>query len=357
MRHGHQHPTPARLGRRALLAAGLASGALAVTAGVAQAARPGPARGPRDEAPRVVVATNEPWGTYHVAPLLDEARARGLDLVQLVPDLDGVAPDDPVPVATPDQVTTADLLVVTGAEPWPVECVDRFRRLPVAASTLAYLRPEEAEGANRVRSRIRAVTASSPADARSFAAHLGSSRRIDVVGSPQTDSLPTRDPEPGLALVLTSVTHPDETGGAAPGARLLLEAASRLRAAGWRILVGLHPREDPALWGEYEISPVSSLESSARAEVAIGIPGTVFPLIAAVGTPLVGCVDPGLSVPDHLRAVCSATIQDTDWAASEVERATPPDPAVLADAVGPLGGSARRLLDAWQRVAATSRPG
>ncbi|MEU5849111.1 hypothetical protein [Saccharopolyspora shandongensis] len=123
-----------------------------------------------------------------------------------------------------------------------------------------------------------------------------------------------------------------------------------MQAAGKRILVGLHPREDPALWSRYEISDVPSLQASTCAEAAIGIPGAVFPLIAAVGTPVVGCVDPALTVPDHLLAVCSSTIGDAEQAASAVDGAELLDPQTLADALGPIGGSAGRLLDAWSRV-------
>ncbi|MGW1675868.1 hypothetical protein [Saccharopolyspora sp. NPDC002376] len=123
---------------------------------------------------------------------------------------------------------------------------------------------------------------------------------------------------------------------AAPGTELLLAAADELQAAGKRILVGLHPREDPSLWSRFEISDVPSLQASARAEAAIGIPGTVFPLIAAVGTPLVGCVAPALTVPEHLLAVCSSTIADDGSAVSAMDSAGLPDPEVLADAVGPI---------------------
>ncbi len=300
---------------------------------------------------RVLVATNEPWGTYHVTPLLAEAGRRGVRITQLVPDTSGVQPGDPVPVATPERVRHADLLVVTGAGDWPLECAARFPRLPVAASSLAYLGPREAPGARLLRPRLRAVTSSSPAEARAFAGYLGVRRRIRAVGSPQTDTLPAHRPEPGLVLVLTSVTHPDDTGGAAPGTELLLAAAERLRAAGRRILVGLHPREDPKLWDAYEISDVPSLQAAARAEAAVGIPGTVFPLVAAVGVPLVGVTDAGLTVPDYLLAVCSSTIDDPAAAVPAVTSARLPAPDVLADAVGPVGGSAGRLLDVWSRTA------
>ncbi|WP_030431195.1 hypothetical protein [Allokutzneria albata] len=319
------------LSRRTVL-----GGALAVALGG------GSARGRR-----ILVATNEPWATYHVKPLLAEAARHGWRLTQLVPDYAKVTPGDPVPVATPADAPRADLLVVTGAGDWPADCVARFRRTRVAARALAYQVPVEAPRAKEIRPRLRVITASSPAEARAFGAYLGTKRRIEVVGSPQTDDLPQRVPEKDLVLVLTSVTHPDGTGSAAPGTELLLAATERLAAAGKRVLVGLHPRENRRLWEKYEISSVSSLAASARAEAAIGIPGTVFPLIAAVGTPLVGCTDPALSVPDYLRAVCSSTIADAGQAVAAIVSARLPDAATLADAVGPIGGSARRLLTEW----------
>ncbi|MFI7672602.1 hypothetical protein [Actinophytocola sp. NPDC049390] len=329
------------INRRTFLSGALA-GAAAVAVGTGTAIAAPAARR------RVLVATNEPWGTYHVRPLLAEVARRGWQLTQLVPDYAGVAPGDPVPVATPADAPRADLLVVTGAGDWPADCVDRFRRLPVAASSLAYQRPVEAPRAKEIRPRI--ITSSSPAEGRAFRAYLGTGRRPTIVGSPQTDNLPTRAPEPDLVLVLTSVTHPDGTGGAAPGTELLLAAAEKLAAAGKRILVGLHPREDRTLWDDYEIADVPSVTASARAEAAIGIPGTVFPLVAAVGTPLVGVTDPALTVPDYLLAVCSSTIDDAGEAVAAIDGAHLPDAATLADAVGPVGGSARRLLNEWARV-------
>lgn len=338
---GRHTPAQRTLSRRNLLTA---AGALSLPA-VLGAARPPHRR------PRVLIATNEPWGTYHVKPLLPEATRQGWRLTQLVPDHSQIQPGDPVPTATPDEAPRADLLVVTGAGDWPLECANRFRTLPLAASSLAYLGPGQAPGARQIRNRLRLITSQSPAEARSFGRYLGTHRHIRVTGSPQTDTLPTRAPEPGLILVLTSVTHDDETGGSAPGTQLLLDAAANLHAAGNRILVGLHPREDRTLWDQYEISDVPSLQASARAEAAIGIPGTVFPLIAAVGTPLVGCTDPALTVPDYLLAVCSSTIDNATDATTAIQTARPAHPNTLADAVGPIGGSTTRLLNAWSHIA------
>ncbi|AQZ64400.1 hypothetical protein BKM31_25675 [[Actinomadura] parvosata subsp. kistnae] len=329
--------------RRSLLTGALAGAGLAVLGGTSARAMTRPA-------PRVLIATNEPWGTYHAAPLLPEARRLGWDLAQLVPDRSGIKPGDPVPVVLPGEVSEADLLVVTGAGDWPADCAARLRRVPLVASSLAYQLPVEAPRAKEFRGRLRAVTASSPAEAAVFDDYLGTRRPIEVVGTPQTDDLPRHAPEAGTVLVLTSVTRSSESGGSAPGTELLLAAAERLAAAGRHILVGLHPREDRSLWERYEISTVPSVQASARAEVAIGIPGTVFPVVAAVGVPLVGCTDPALRIPDYLLSVCSSTITSADDAVTAIGTARPVSRKVLYEAVGPVGGSARRLFKVWRKA-------
>jgi hypothetical protein len=340
------HNTTGPLSRRSLLLGTLSGAGLALAGGVAHAAER-PATTPRF---RALVATNEPWGTYHVRPLLPEAKRLGWDVVQLVPDMSGIKPDDPVSVATLGDVPEADLLVVTGAGDWPADCAARLRDLPLVASSLAYQLPVEAPRAAEFRGRLRAVTASSPAEAKVYDDYLGVRRPITVVGTPQTDDLPRHAPEPDTVLVLTSVTKSSETGGSAPGAELLLEAAEALAAAGKRIVVGLHPREDRSLWERYEISSVPSVQASARAEVAVGIPGTVFPVVAAMGVPLVGCTDSRLQVPDYLLSVCSRTITGAQDVVAAVAEAKPVSRDVLYEAVGPVGGSARRLFKVWRKI-------
>ncbi|MEV0798139.1 hypothetical protein AB0I34_10650 [Kribbella sp. NPDC050281] len=335
--------------RRTLLKAGALGAGLAATPGLSIAARP--------RRTRVLLATNEPWGTYHAQPLLAEAARRGWELVQLVPDLSQITPTDPVPVATLDDIPRADLLVVNGASDWPADCAAALKRMPLVASSLAYLNPVEAPRAKEFRSRLELVTAASPAESEVFAAYLGWKRqRVRMVGSPQTDDLPDYTPQADRVLVLTSVTHPDQTGNAAPGTQLLLDSAAKLEAAGKHIVVGLHPREDPTLWDQYEISPLGSIPASATAECAVGIPGTVFPIVAAVGVPLVGCVDPKLQVPGYILDVCSSTIDRPEQAEDAVENARPASRGAVFAAVGPIGGSARRLYSAWNTaVRSTTR--
>ncbi|MGW7686426.1 hypothetical protein ACWGID_37135 [Kribbella sp. NPDC054772] len=333
--------------RRTLLKAGALGIGLAATPGLSVAARP--------RRTRVLLATNEPWGTYHAQPLLAEAQRRGWELVQVVPDLTQIKPGDPVPVATLNDVPRADLLVVNGAEAWPADVAAALKRLPMAASSLAYLKPVEAPRAKEFRSRLELVTAASPAESDVFATYLGWKRHVRMVGSAQTDNLPKYAPQKDRVLVLTSVTHPDQTGNAAPGTQLLLDAAAKLEAAGKHIVVGLHPREDRTLWDRYEISALGSVPESATVECAIGIPGTVFPIVAAVGVPLVGCVDPKLQVPDYILSVCSSTIDTPEQAVAAIEKAKPASRGAVFDAVGPIGGSARRLYSAWHATIQTTK--
>lgn len=216
---------------------------------------------------RVAVATNEPWGTYHVEDVSDDVAARDGALDLIVPDMSEVEEDE-----------------------------------------------------------------------------------IDVVGVPELDEVPQRDPESNTVLILTSVTHPDETGGAAPGAELLLNAAHALDDEGYDIVVGLHPREDESLWDEFKIAEEGSVEASVRAEVAVGIPGSVFPRIAAIGTPLVGTMDPELDVPEYLTTT-GTMVESVDDVLSAVENAEPLSDDELEYVVGPLGQAGPDLVRAWNEGA------
>lgn len=300
----------------------------------------------------VLVATNEPYGSYHIESLLDHVEQEGGRIALVSPDLDHAA-DDGVEVVTLEQAEDwgADLLVVNGATEWPATVVEELDDLDVVASSLAYLTPEEAPDAAIVRERLVGATAQSLDEAEVFAAHLGIDvADIEIVGNPQLDGLPEYNPEPGTVLIATSVTHPDETGGAAPGTELLLETAAALEAQGYHIRVGLHPREDRSLWEQYEIAEEGTIMAATSAEVVVGIPGSIFPQVAAVGAPLVAIMDPELNVPEYLLDL-AAQAYDVDAAVAAVEEGWTPDASELEAVVGPVDGSAERLWDYWMSVA------
>lgn len=299
------------------------------------------------------MATNEPWGTYHVADVAPEVESRGGSITLIVPDESEIDPADPVPSLALDQAEAEDfdLLVVNGATQWPAEVAQTWEDLPLVASSTAYLNPEEGEYAAELRNRFVAMTAGSAAEQETFAVHLGvSPQDIEVVGIPELDALPAYRPEPDSVLILTSVTYPDETGGAAPGTELLLETAEELAESGKRVIVGPHPREDPELWSDFEIASEGSLEAAAKVEVAAGIPGSVFPKIAAFGTPLVAVIDEGLEVPDYLTSV-AVPASDVDAAVAAVQRAEPAPADALERAAGPVGSAGPALVDLWWAAA------
>lgn len=305
---------------------------------------------------RVLVATSEPWGTYHIEHLLDEASVAGRTIAMVVPDRSHLEEDDATPVVTVAEAAAwgADVLVVNSALEWPVRVARALSDVPVVAASLAYLTPEEAPGAAELRPRLVAMTAGSGDEAGVFAAHFGVPRsHVAVVGNPALDDLPAHRPEPGSVVVATSVTHPDETGEAAPGAELLMEVAGALADSGRAVRVGLHPREDPALWSRFEIAEEGTVEASARAEVCVGIPGSVFPNVAAVGCPLVGVTAPGLETPDYILSLCAAVTTRHD-ALEAVDARWRPDSDALRRAIGPVGGSGERL---WRRFESAAQRG
>ncbi|WCC79120.1 hypothetical protein O6R08_06020 [Cutibacterium equinum] len=207
-----------------------------------------------------------------------------------------------------------------------------------------------------MRHRLVGATAQSTAEAAVFAKHWGIRQRdITIVGNPQLDDLPAYRPVKGTVVVATSVTPPSETGGAAPGSELLMDTARALRDHGYRVRVGLHPREDPALWSDFEIATEGTMKAAETAEVVVGIPGSIFPQIAALGAPVVGITEPRLQVPEYILSVATPVDSIAEaLAAVRAGQKTAPD--TLRAAVGPLGGSRARLWNYWRHALSAAAP-
>lgn len=314
----------------------------------------------------IAMATNEPWGTYHLDDVLPAAEDRDVTLSLVIPDEepaeDALDEDSPVPTLPLAQAQEEDfdLLVVNGATEWPGEVAQALDDVPLMASSTAYMNPEPGEAADRLGDRITAATAPSPAAAETFASHMGiDEEEVEVIGMPELDELPAWEPKDRTVAVLTSVTHPDETGAAAPGTELLLDISEQLDSQGWDVTVGLHPREDPQLWDDYAIDEEGSVHAASTASAVVGIPGSIFPEIAAMGVPLVGVEDDGLEVPDYLTDL-AVGVTDADAGVAAVEEAAeagePQDAEAVDAATGPVGGAAERLVDAWEAGATQPQP-
>ena len=234
----------------------------------------------------IAMATNEPWGTYHLDDVLPAAEDRDVTLSLVIPDEepaeDALDEDSPVPTLPLAQAQEEDfdLLVVNGATEWPGEVAQALDDVPLMASSTAYMNPEPGEAADRLGDRITAATAPSPAAAETFASHMG----IDEEGS---------------------------------------------------------------------------VHAASTASAVVGIPGSIFPEIAAMGVPLVGVEDDGLEVPDYLTDL-AVGVTDADAGVAAVEEAAeagePQDAEAVDAATGPVGGAAERLVDAWEAGATQPQP-
>lgn len=309
--------------------------------------------------------SSERGGVYHG----DAVRAAGRpeQVISLVADLSLADRDQRQLAIRPEDVTPqpGDVLVVTSAEPFPVHCADQLAdRMSVVASSMAYLVPKEAEGAEQLdlRNRAAGVTVQSAAEWASFSTAVGlpADHPHEVVGNPRLDAVPHwRPAHPQRIAVLTGVTpsYPGEKGRTLDG-DLALVTAKELQAAGYDVVVCKHPREDPAPYraAGLRISDRKTIDEVSRAAAVAGIPGTVSVEIAAmsrsengrtVGPPFVGVGDHSY-LPDHLRALYTPSARGTS-VLETLRTSRPVDVERAAAIIGPTGGAGQRQLDAWQR--------
>lgn len=313
---------------------------------------------------------SEVGGVYHGnAVRAANPNARVISLVSDKTAVDKLTEEQRQLVMRPEDVSPkpGDVLVVTSAEPFPVHCADVLAdRMPMVASSMAYLVQAEAEGAQRLdlKNRAAAVTVQTEAEWESFSTAVGlpADHPHEVVGNPQVDTVPQWEPaHPRRVAVLTGVT-PDYVGqkGRTPDGDLALVAAKELQAAGADVVVCKHPR-DPS--GPYEaaglrISDRKTIDEVAEAAAVVGIPGTVNTQIAAmsrrengrtVGPPFVGVGDHSY-LPKPLQEVYTPAPRGTSVLAA-LNTAQPLDHGRAAEITGPLRSGAGQLqLQAWEKV-------
>lgn len=300
---------------------------------------------------RVLIATSEPWGTYHSRFVMPELIKRGIDASHLVPDLENLAKpgfgraNEGIPVSVGlESILTADLLVVNFLIPdsWPAKAaqIAWANGIPVVFSHLAYLGPKVPKSVNGP---FCTITAPSASDALDVANHLGVPlEQVNIVGTPALDQMPYYSPLAKRALIVTSVT------GEIGGENLLLKSALTLGQIGWDIHIALHPREDRQLWSKFEISSADTLIAAASAQVVVGIAGSIFPTLAALGVPLVRVVNADLdkAIPASILDLATpiASIEDLEGV---VENPAKPTREQIQYLVGPTDGATCRLVDLW----------
>ena len=296
----------------------------------------------------IVIATAEPRGAYHLAPLHRAFRASGHRFTHLVPY--------PEPVqGTAWEETSSDLgvldladrVVLTGGgyTPWTELIAHRAHALgiPVIVSELAYGVSENL----RDRPRPTLLTAMSPAGALVLSSYHGVALdEVPVTGTPLLDTLPVWEPVASRALLLSSAQMQDRDPDG-----LLQAIAARLRELGYDVIVRCHPREDHSVWEGFTIDSSPTPAQAARtAGVVIGYPGSAHPIVAALGVPVVG-VAPTEALRNALPPEQSRIIPTWLYSLADLEpalgSAVPSDTALLEFVNGPLGGSAERLVEHW----------
>lgn len=289
---------------------------------------------------RLLIATAEPFGAYHLRPLVPAAAAAGIDVRHLLP-----YPSPAQGQAFPTSCTLADLdwcdlLLITGGtlNPWTsaVALHANTRDIPVVYAELASVTGAALAGP------IPSVLAAYPATAHSalvLAEHL--QRSVDApFGQLVLDGLPQYTPLPRRLLALTRVSAEQPVANSA-----LRDALELLQADGWDVVVRPHPREPAHLWSAWNSAADGPLgQHAARAERVLTHPGTSTAVCAALGCAVIVLSGLDTDSDSDSTARLSTPLRDGDDVCAVVRNARPAPAALLAAAVGPVGGAADRLI-------------
>lgn len=292
----------------------------------------------------VVVATAEPFGAYHLSALAEglAEHHRDHDIVHLIPYDAPTQGRSPFPCVVEASVLEhADRVVVVGGglSPW-TELV--ARRTVSLGTPLLYTQLAKYSPFFPADLPVRVVTAFTQQDAARFASAWPGAA-LHVTGNPLLDDMSIRGREPGRVLVLSTADVRERDPG-----HVLPRFAAEL-AETRPLAVRPHPREVPGVWeGLPLLADGSFVEQVSAAEMVLAYEGSLVLAAAHRGAKVVlfrpagsdilssedlAALPNTASTLDGLRALCTAPAAC--------------DPGVLAGLLGPVGGSALRILDAW----------
>lgn len=296
----------------------------------------------------IVIATAEPYGAYHLTPFSSTDLAE--KAIHLIPHGDTTQGTSSIPVSSDRTILKdASLLVITGGSisEWTEELAREANSLniPVVLSELAYT-PDFTETAPDIK--LAGITAGAPSGKRRYSHYLNvPEENITITGHPLLDDATDHTPAPKdyqRILLISSVGLP------VGATTTLKEATIELGMITPDIHVRLHPREDHHLWTEYEVNHGTTLiEDLRNTDIVVGSPGTAYVAAAALNIPIVTLKEATHpQVPEELIAaskVCTIkTLLET------VQTATATSPEIREDIVGPLGGSAQRMVAYWETI-------
>lgn len=292
----------------------------------------------------VVVATAEPRAAYHIAPLIKAAGRTRATITHLVPYPEPVQGTPwPATTSNPGVLATADRVVITGGtlSAWTALVVRTANNngTPVRFVELATI----GDGVESENPRIEAASAVSTSSAETVAARFRlRPENVRVTGTPMLDELPAWEPQPRTCTIFSTVSYRERD----PGLELLT-VARQLRAQNWAVKVRCHPREDTSTWEGFELCTAPGpAESVARSRIMIGYPGTGHAVAAATGCPVI-CLSPAGN-DHHLSGGTREALPHWATTAREaielMKHAESAPRELLERAVGPIGGSAARII-------------
>lgn len=290
----------------------------------------------------VLLATAEPFGAYHLAPVFAYATpSAGVSFLHLLPYSDTVQGSAAVrSLADFSLLERADLLVLCGGgfSPW-LELLARHAAsigLPLQYTQLARRGSSVPSGLP-----VRRATVWSELEADFFATRFPSAD-LRVVGNPILDEPPTTTLRTPGSLLVLSTANP-----LAFDPQLHLpQIAAALAADGHAVRVRLHPRETLVPWEGVECLRGGSFAAQVgAADLVVSYDGSL-PLLAAARGARVCCFStPERPLLDPLPLLHRVHDESSVRTALRTLPSTPPE--TLISFVGPFPGAAQRIMHAW----------
>lgn len=296
----------------------------------------------------IMIVTSEPSAHYHLKYFKG---ATGRNLTHIVPSVDEVKEGFINVSAHVDSVADADLLVVAGGNvsDWCSHVAFTAERydIPVVFSELAYIKPFTGEQFTG----FSAASVASKYGEFKLRTYLNDDDLpVTVTGHPMFDSLPAWSPVKGRVLILSSLFKDDEVFS-------LRESATILQKDGFDVIVRLHPGESGERWGGFKISHEPDLlQDLMTAEVAVGVPGTVFTVAAGMGVPIIAVEgstsDYTLEEFKHLFPYVKPTnVKDTVVNVTSGKKNMLVSDELKSFIIPPMDGNMPRLLAFWDAEA------
>jgi hypothetical protein len=238
--------------------------------------------------PRIVVATQEPFGYKNFTPTLRHYVNQLGDVVHLIPELpqrEGQPPRyAPKPpkghLKTTNDIKAIDkasiVLIVGGVlSAWTQAVGRRANRSNVPVIFLEAEYPAISGVHRRLDGvEIKGTVVSSEATQLILGSYFDlPASKTQIVGLPLVDDLPRWNPTETArrVVIATSVSSEMPDDGQA-----LMDVAETLYDEGWDIIVSLNPKEDRSFWSRYEISTKSAIFTAAESDVVVTYPSPIL---------------------------------------------------------------------------------